>query len=59
MRSKFDVRTFTSDDNCVFRFKISLEFEFWTFGRLKSTTVAHFCIKMGLALEFWTAGRLK
>ena len=38
---------------------MELALEFWTFGRVKSTTVAHFYAKMELAPEFWTLGRVK
>ena len=34
---------------------MELALEFWAFGRVKSTTVAHFCLKVGLALGFWTS----
>ena len=38
---------------------MELALEFWTSGRVKSTTVAHFYVKTKLALEFRTFGRVK
>ena len=34
---------------------MALAFGFWTFGRVKSTTIAHFPFKIELALGFWDA----
>ena len=48
----FDVRTRKVDNNCAFLYENELALGFWTFGRVKSTTVAHFDVKMELALEF-------
>ena len=38
---------------------MELALEFSSFGRVKSTTVAHFYVKMELALEVWGVGRVK
>ena len=37
---------------------MTLALEFWTFVRVKSTTVAQFYVKTKLALEFWAFGRV-